>query len=71
VIARSVLAGIIIKASVTMFPCPTEILSLIAFLLEDACIGGVMNSCLSLLDFMLKSLSGLPSLHLLVEVLLL
>jgi hypothetical protein len=70
VIARSVLAGII-KASVTMFPCPTEILLLVAFLLEDARVGGFMNSCLSLLNFMLKSLSSLPSLHLLVEVLLL
>jgi hypothetical protein len=56
------------KASVTMFPCPTEVLSLVAFLVEDACVGGFMISCLSLLDFMLKSLS---SLHLLVEVLLL
>jgi hypothetical protein len=35
-IARSVLAGIIIKASVTMFPCPTESFGLVAFLVEDA-----------------------------------
>jgi hypothetical protein len=62
---------LLIKASVTMFPCPTEFFPLVAFLVEDACVGVFMNSCLSLLDFMLKSLSSLPSLHLLVEVLLL
>jgi hypothetical protein len=38
-----------------------KVLSLIAFLVEDACVGGFMNSCRSLLDFMLKSLSNWPS----------
>jgi hypothetical protein len=49
------------KASVTIFPCPTEGFVTYSFLVEDACVGGFMNSCLSLLDFMLKSLSSLPS----------
>jgi hypothetical protein len=29
------------KASVTIFLCPTEVLSLVAFLVEDACVGGL------------------------------
>jgi hypothetical protein len=30
------------KANVTMFPCPTNVLSLVAFLVEDACVGVFM-----------------------------
>jgi hypothetical protein len=40
-------------------PCslvPLKVLSIVAFLVEDACAGGFMNSCLSLLDFMLSLL---------------
>jgi hypothetical protein len=48
------------KASVTMFPCPTEVLSPIVFLVEDACVGVFMNSCPSLLVYA-KFLSSLPS----------
>jgi hypothetical protein len=59
------------KASVTIFLVLLKVLSLVAFLVEDACVGVFMNSCLSLLDFMFMSLSSLPSLHLLVEVMLL
>jgi hypothetical protein len=34
------------KASVTMFPCPTESFGLVAFLVEDACIGVLLISYL-------------------------
>jgi hypothetical protein len=36
-------------------------LSLVAFLVEDACVGVFKNSCLSLLDLMLSFCLSLPS----------
>jgi hypothetical protein len=35
-----------------------KVLPLVAFLVEDACVGVFMNSYLSLLDFMFMSLSS-------------
>jgi hypothetical protein len=34
--------------------CPTKELSLVVFLVEDACIGAFINLCLSSYDFMLS-----------------
>jgi hypothetical protein len=45
-------------------PCylvPLKVLSLVTFLVEDACVGVFMNSCHSLLDLMLSFGLALPS----------
>jgi hypothetical protein len=38
-----------------------KVLSLVAFLVEDACVGVFMDSCLTLLDFMLRFCLALSS----------
>jgi hypothetical protein len=46
------------KASVTIFLVLLKVLSLVAFLVEDACVGDFMSCVFSLLDFMLSLLSS-------------
>jgi hypothetical protein len=49
------------KASVTIFPCPTEDFVTCSFSSRRCMCRWFYELCLRLLDFMLKSLSSLPS----------